>query len=124
MLDATTNHVKLAGHRSEAPLVHVRLCARARRGPALGGVCLGKLTDSSETRVSVPIAARQSVHGMPLMVRALGGTRAEGTQLERRKKLQITSQERYTSASIWPFGVQAHADGRRDGVTEAFRSST
>ena len=32
-----------------------------RRGPALGGVCLGKTTDSSETRGCVPMSARQSV---------------------------------------------------------------
>ena len=72
----------------------------------------------------VPMSARQSVHGMPLVVRALGGVEPEGTHLERRKKLETLSQERYTSADILPFGVQAHADGRRDGVTEAFRSST
>ena len=59
---------------------------------------------------SVPLGARQSVHGMPLMVRALGGTRAEGTHLERRKKLETSSQERYTSADIWPFAVQASAE--------------
>ena len=72
----------------------------------------------------VPMSARQSVHGMPLVVRALGGVEPEGTHLERRKKLETLSQERYTSADILPFGVQAHADGRRDGVTKAFRSST
>ena len=37
------------------------------RGPALGGVCLGKPTDSSETRGRVPMSARQSVHGMPVI---------------------------------------------------------
>ena len=75
------------------------------RGPALGGVCLGKPTDSSQTRGCVPMAARQSVHGMPLMVRALGGVEPEGTHLERRKKLETSSQERYISADIWPFAV-------------------
>jgi len=93
-------------------------------GPALGGCSLGKLTDLSETRASVPIAARQSVRDMPVIVRALRRIKPEGTHKERSKKHQISSQERYRSANILPFGVQAHADGRRDGVTEAFRSST
>ena len=78
----------------------------------------------SETRASVPIAARQSVHGMPLMVRSLGTTRAEGSHLERRKKLQTTSQEVYQSTNILAFAVQAHAEPRGDGVTAAFRSKT
>ena len=47
------------------------------RGPALSGVCFGISIDSSETRGCVPMAARQSVHGMPLMVRALGGVEPE-----------------------------------------------
>ena len=58
------------------------------------------------------MSARQSVHGVPLVVRALGGVEPEGTHLERRKKLETSSQERYTSADILPFGVQAHADAR------------
>ena len=70
------------------------------------------------------MAARQSVHGMPLMVRALGGVEPEGTHLERRKKLETSSQEKYTSADILPFAVQAHAEPRGDGVTAAFRSKT
>ena len=61
---------------------------------------------------------------MPLMMRALGGTRAEGTHLERRKKLQTTSQEVYQRASILPFGVQAYAELKENGVTVAFRSQT
>ena len=72
----------------------------------------------------VPLGARQSVHGMPLMVRALGGVEPEGTHLERRKKLETSSQERYTSANIQAFAVQAHAEPRGDGVTAAFRSKT
>tara|TARA_B110000037_G_scaffold202664_1_gene245019 strand:+ start:103 stop:258 length:156 start_codon:yes stop_codon:yes gene_type:complete len=51
---------------------------------------------------------------MPLVVRALGGVEPEGTHLERRKKLETSSQERYTSADILPFGVQAYAEPRRD----------
>ena len=53
---------------------------RPGRGPAVSGVCLRNTTDLSQTRTRVPIADRPSVHGMPLMVRALGGTQAEGTQ--------------------------------------------
>ena len=68
-----------------------------------------KTYDSSEARGRVPVSARQSVHGMPLVVRALGGVEPEGTHLERRKKLETSSQERYTSADIWPFCVQAQA---------------
>ena len=54
-----------------------------------------------DTRME-PMDARQSVHGMPLMVRALGGVEPKGTHLERRKKLKTSSQERYTSANILP----------------------
>ena len=59
-------------------------------------------------------SAQQSVHSMPLVVCALGGVEPEGTHLERRKKLETSSQERYTSADSLPFGVQAHAEPRRD----------
>ena len=85
---------------------------------------LGKSHAFSQFRTAVPIADRQSVHGMPLMVRALGGVEPEGTHLERRKKLETSSQERYTSANILAFAVQAHAEPRGDGVTAAFRSKT
>ena len=63
----------------------------------------------NEPVVYAPVSSRQSVHGMPLVVRALGGVEPEGTHLERRKKLETSSQERYTSADIWPFCVQAQA---------------
>ena len=51
---------------------------------------------------------------MPLVVRALGGVEPEGTHLERREKLETSSQERYTSADILPFGVQAYAEPNID----------
>ena len=69
-------------------------CSDSPLGPALGGVCLRIRIAFSQTRGCVPMAARQSVHGMPLMVRALGGVEPEGTHLERRKKLETSSQER------------------------------
>ena len=41
-----------------------------RRGPALGGVYLGISTAISQTRGFVPMSARQSVHGMPVIAGA------------------------------------------------------
>ena len=41
--------------------------AHGGQGPFIGGSCLGKGNDSSETRLRAPIAARQSVHIMPLI---------------------------------------------------------
>ena len=61
---------------------------------------------------------------MPLVVCALGGVEPEGTHLERRKKLETSSHERYKTTSILAFGMQAYAEPRRDGVTAAFRSKT
>ena len=54
-----------------------------RRGPGLGGACLGIGTDSSQTRGRVPIAARQSVQCVPVIVRALRRIKPEGTHKER-----------------------------------------
>ena len=54
-----------------------------RRGPALGGACLGIDTDSSETRGSVPIAARQSVRCVPVIARSLELNELEGSVKER-----------------------------------------
>ena len=75
-------------------------------------------------RTWVPIADRQSVHCVPVMVCALGHIEPEGTHQERRQKTILMKRNRYHSVNILPFGVQAHTDGRRDGVTEAFRSTT
>ena len=46
------------------------------------------------------------------------------TSYERPSDDIVTSQERYTSADIWPFAVPADAEGYPDGVTAAFRSKT
>ena len=55
----------------------------ARRGPGLGGACLGISTDLSQTRTRVPIAARQSVHCVPVMDVALGRIKRQGYVKER-----------------------------------------
>ena len=67
--------------------------------PGLSGVCLGIRTDFSQTRGSVPIADRQSVHCIPVIVRALGRIKAEGTHKERPQARIALAQERYTSAA-------------------------
>ena len=36
-------------------------------GPALGGVCLRKTTDFSQTRGFAGLPTRRSVHGMPVI---------------------------------------------------------
>ena len=63
-------------------------------------VCLGKPTDLSETRGSVPIADRQSVHCVPVIVRALGRIKAEGTHKERSQTSIALAQEVYHSAAL------------------------
>ena len=88
------------------------------------GACLGISTDSSQTRASVPIAARQSVHDMPVVAGSLKRIKRQGSVLVRSKKLETSSQEVYQRASILAFAVQAHAEPRGDGVTAAFRSKT
>ena len=45
---------------------------------------------------------------MPVMDVALRHIKREGYVLVRSKKHQLSSQERYRSANILPFGVQAH----------------
>ena len=70
-----------------------------RRGPALGGVCLGKTTDSSETRGRARLSARQSVQCVPVMARSLGTTKPEGTHKERSQKRIALALEVCTTAS-------------------------
>ena len=113
----------------------VPTCSRAkpRRTPLYGVSELGHhnyvrspriSTDSSQTRASVPIAARQSVHDMPVVAGSLKRIKRQGSVLVRSKKLETSSQEVYQRASILAFAVQAHAEPRGDGVTAAFRSKT
>ena len=42
--------------------VELSSAMHARRGPALGGACLGKSTDSSQTRSATRLPTRRSVH--------------------------------------------------------------
>ena len=79
------------------------------RGPALGGVCLGKTTDSSETRGCVPMSARQSVHGMPVIAGSIELARRYRTSYQRPRGSHITSQERYKTTNILAFRMQAQA---------------
>ena len=72
----------------------------------------------------VPIAARQSVHGMPVIAGPMELARRYRTSYQRPPGSHITSQERYKTTSILAFGMQAYAEPRRDGVTAAFRSMT
>ena len=77
----------------------------------------------SDTR-SVPIADRQSVHGMAVIAGWIELITGHPTSYERPPGSHITSQERYKTTSILAFAVQADAVPRRDGVTAAFRSKT
>ena len=95
-----------------------------RRGPALGGVCLRKTTDLPQTHTRVPIADRQSIHGMPVIAGWIELARRYRTSYQRPPGSNVTSQEMYPSANILAFAVQAHAEPRGDGVTAAFRSKT
>ena len=95
-----------------------------RRGPALGGVCLRKTTDFPQTHTRVPIADRQSIHGMPVIAGWIELARRYRTSYQRPPGSNVTSQEMYPSANILAFAVQAHAEPRGGGVTAAFRSKT
>ena len=63
-------------------------------------VCLGKPTDLSETRARVPIAARQSVHGMPVIAGSTELAARYRTSYQRPADSIITSQETYKTTSI------------------------
>ena len=104
------------------PVIYIYLSLR--RGPALGGVCLGKLTGFVRDTRSVPIAARQSVHGMPVIAGSIELARRYRTSYQRPSGSNVTSPERYKTTNILAFAVQAHAEPRGDGVTAAFRSKT
>ena len=60
---------------------------------------MGKSTDSSQTRSRVPIAARQSVHCVLVIARALRRIKAEGTHKERSQTRVALAQDWYTSAA-------------------------
>ena len=72
----------------------------------------------------VPMAARQSVHGVPVIAGSIELARRYRTSYQRPPGSNVTSQERYKTTNILAFAVQAHAEPRGDGVTAAFRSKT
>ena len=76
------------------------------RGPALGGVCLRKTTDFPQTHTRVPIADRQSIHGMPVIAGWIELARRYRTSYQRPPGSNVTSQEMYPSANILAFAVQ------------------
>ena len=90
------------------------------RGPGLGGPCLGISIDSSQTRGSVPIADRPSVHCVPVIAGSLKLMELEGSVKERSQTRIALALERYKTA--------AHGDVERtpkkDGAPVTFRSLT
>ena len=107
-------------HRG-APVVHaLGAPVRRRRGPGLGGPSLRKSPDSSQTRGSVPIADRPSVHCVPVIAGSLKLMELEGSVKERSQTRVALALERYKTA--------AHGDVERtpkkDGAPVTFRSLT
>ena len=70
-----------------------------RRGPGLGGSCLGISTDSSQTRGSVPIADRQSVHCVPVIAGSMVLVRHYRTIYQRSETRIALALEVYHSAA-------------------------
>ena len=79
-----------------------RAVASGRRGPALSGRM------SRKKYGSVPIADRPSVHCVPVIVRALGRIKAEGTHKERPQTRIALAQERYRGTLVQPRRRRAH----------------
>ena len=99
-----------SGKESRDLEVFLRFLPHDNRLHPVSGVCLRNRTDFSQTRGSVPIADRQSVHCVPVIVRALGGIKAEGTHEERSQTRIALAQEVYHSA--------AHGDVDRTPMIE------
>ena len=78
---------------------------RRRRGPALGGACLRIDTDSSQTRGSVPITARQSVRCVPVI--------AGSTELGRRYRTIYQRSETRIALALKVYHSAAHGDVKR-----------
>ena len=83
---------------------------RDRRGPALGGVCLGIVTDSSQTRARVPLTAQEFVRCVPVIAGSIELAWRYRTSYQRPPDSIVTSQERYKTTSILAFAVQAHTE--------------
>ena len=83
-----------SGHSGAMPAA-----TTGRRGPGLGGPCLGISPDSSQTRGSVPIADRPSVHCVPVIAGSLKLMELEGSVKERSQTRIALAQEWYHSAA-------------------------
>ena len=70
------------------------------RGPGVDGCELRKSIDSSQSRGSVPIATRQSVQCVLVMVCALGVAEAEGTSQERSQSANALKNRRYNKSTF------------------------
>ena len=98
--------------------------ARVGRGPALGGVCLRKRTDFSQTAV-VHGARRDSPSSADKALRStieLAIARRT-TSADSESDIVVNVQVR-NSGAMWPFFVQGVHRPKTDGVTETSRSST
>ena len=78
----------------------------ARRGPPVGGVCLRKATAFSQTRGSVPIAARPSIRCGRLIKCALPTSRAQRTFQQRSQTVNALKHRRYNKST---FSAGAHS---------------
>ena len=84
------------------------------------GACLGICTDLSETRASVPLTSRESVHCVPVIAGWIELVERYPTIYQRSQTRTVLTQEWYKTTALGDV-VRSR---RRDGVTEAFRSST
>ena len=88
--------------------------------PAVGGVCLRKATDLSQTRTRIPIVDRPSPS--TACCRSWGAIQKSlGAMILPFQRANILPLQR---ANILPFGVQAYAELKENEVTVAFRSQT
>ena len=79
------------------------------RGPALGGVCLGKSTDLSETRGRAGLPTRRSVHVVKALRSPIELAIAHRTTSADSADDVVVSVQVQKSGDILPFGVQALA---------------
>ncbi len=77
------------------------------------GVCLGKSTDSSETRGSVPIADRPSVHCVLVIAGSLELIELEGSVKERFQTSIALAQDVFRSVNILPYSVPTHRRAKK-----------
>ena len=70
------------------------------QGPFIGGSCLRIGNDNSQTRLRAPIAARQSVHSMPLIAGSTELVELCRTSYQRRKTSIVVKIEWCTKLKI------------------------